>query len=103
MRIWDVPRMRAGRLQRARKTPRTIKSETTSGETPSFTNFVGASAAPNQAPAPKPQRIPTSCNLRRRADSTAGESIFVFAGVEFTRGLSESNGGRPARRARLRL
>ncbi len=59
-RIWLVPRIRAGRLQRARKTPTTIKSETTRGDTPSFTSFVGASAAPSQAPAPKPQRMPTS-------------------------------------------
>ncbi|HEV2113425.1 MAG TPA: hypothetical protein VGR50_04705, partial [Terriglobales bacterium] len=77
--------MRAGKLQRARNTPRTIKSETPRGETPNSTSFVGASAAPSHAPAPKPQRIPTSCNLRRREDSIEDE-VFVEAEVSM-RGL----------------
>jgi len=50
----------AGRLHRARKTPMTMISEITIGETPMETSFVGASAAPSHAPAVKPQRMPRS-------------------------------------------
>jgi len=60
----EVPRTRAGRLHRARKTPMTMISEITIGETPMETSFVGASAAPSHAPAVKPQRMPRSCRLR---------------------------------------
>lgn len=63
--------MRAGRLQRARKTPMTMLSDTTTGDKPSVTSFVGASAAPSHAPAERPQRIPTACNVRKRR--AAGE------------------------------
>src|SRR5256884_4396567 len=35
--------------------------------------FVGASAAPSQAPAAKPQRIPKACKLLRRETSDAGK------------------------------
>ena len=65
-RMEDVPRMRAGTLQRARKTPTTMISEITRGETPMETNLVGASAAPSHAPAVKPERMPRSCSLRAR-------------------------------------
>src|SRR5258705_1973907 len=65
-RMEEVPRMRAGTLQRARKTPTTMISEITRGETPIETSLVGASAAPSHAPAVKPERMPRSCNLRAR-------------------------------------
>ena len=49
-RMDDVPRIKAGRLQRARKTPMTMTSEMTIGDRPTVTSFVGASAAPSHAP-----------------------------------------------------
>ena len=58
--------IRAGKLHRARKTPSTITSEMTMGDKPTETSFVGASAAPSQAPAVRPQRIPKSCSFRER-------------------------------------
>src|SRR6266852_1439004 len=69
--IADVPRSRAGRLQRARNTPTTIAREITTGERPRATILVGASAAPSQAPAAKPLTTPASCRRRRRAASSA--------------------------------
>src|SRR2546429_290651 len=72
-RMCDVPRMSAGTLQRARNTPTTMMREITRGETPMVTSFVGASAAPSQAPAAKPQRIPKACKLLRRETSDAGK------------------------------
>ena len=33
---------------------------------PTVTSLVGASAAPNHAPAVKPDKIPSSCNFRAR-------------------------------------
>src|SRR5213594_2578949 len=66
----DVPRSSAGRLQRARNTPSTIVSEMTTGEMPSDTILVGASAAPSQAPAVNPLSTPTSCSRRSRAAAT---------------------------------
>ncbi len=62
-RIEDVPRIRAGRLHRARKTPTTMINEITTGGTPMVTSFVGTSAAPSQAPAANPDRIPSSCSF----------------------------------------
>ena len=59
-RIDEVPRISAGRLQRARKTPTTMISEITIGDTPMATSLVGASAAPSHAPAANPQRIPSA-------------------------------------------
>jgi len=56
----EVPRISAGTLQRARKTPTTMISEITMGERPMETSLVGASAAPSQAPAVKPERTPRS-------------------------------------------
>jgi hypothetical protein len=40
-----------------------MASDTTTGESPIVTNFVGASAAPSHAPAVSPQNIPTVCRL----------------------------------------
>src|ERR1043166_2544087 len=74
-----VPWIRAGRLQRARKTPRTIASDTTTGETPMVTSLVGASAAPSQAPAVRPHSMPRPWRVRmRRAainESIAGRAV----------------------------
>ena len=67
----DVPRINAGTLHRARNTPKTIISEMTIGEIPTVTSLVGASAAPNHAPAVKPHKIPSSCNFRAREVSPA--------------------------------
>src|SRR5260370_28773857 len=66
----DVPRNRAGTLQRARNTPSTIVSEITMGEMPSDTILVGASAAPSQAPAVTPLSTPTRCRRCRRGAAT---------------------------------
>src|SRR6266700_7754252 len=46
-----------------------MMSEMTIGEMPMETSFVGASAAPSQAPAAKPQRTPSSCSFFGRAAS----------------------------------
>jgi hypothetical protein len=72
-RIEEVPKIKAGTLHRARKTPTTIMSEITTGEIPTDTNLVGASAAPNQAPAVKPDKIPTICSFRAR-EATASKA-----------------------------
>src|SRR5215475_9422534 len=65
-RIDDVPKISAGTLHRARKTPITMISEITTGEIPTVTSFVGASAAPNHAPAVNPDTNPTTCNFFAR-------------------------------------
>src|SRR5262249_54433669 len=70
-RTYDVPWISAGSVQRARKTPATMASDTTMGEMPMFTSLVGASAPPSQAPAAKPLRMPTACRVRRRAEDGA--------------------------------
>src|SRR5579862_4137280 len=62
-RIDDVPKISAGTLQRAKKTPITIISEITTGEIPTVTSFDGASAAPNQAPAVNPDTNPTTWSV----------------------------------------
>ena len=66
-----VPRTSAGRLQRARNTPITIMKEMTTGGMPSVTSLVGASAAPSQAPAANPDRMPTRCRRARRAGASS--------------------------------
>ena len=48
-----------------------MMSEITIGETPMETSFVGASAAPSQAPAVRPERMPSTCSLRARDVSWA--------------------------------
>jgi hypothetical protein len=53
----------------------TIISEMTIGEIPTVTSLVGASAAPNHAPAVKPDKIPSSCNFRAREVSLAAAPI----------------------------
>jgi hypothetical protein len=73
-RIEEVPKIKAGTLHRARKTPITMISEITTGEIPTDTNFVGASAAPSQAPAVKPERIPTICSFRLREATPSEEA-----------------------------
>src|SRR5579863_1516696 len=65
-----VPRINAGTLQRARKTPSTMMSETVIGEMLGLTSLIGASAPPSQAPAANPQKMPRVCRLRRRVAST---------------------------------
>src|ERR1043166_4041 len=74
-----VPWIRAGRLQRARKTPRTIASDTTTGATPRVAGLGGAAAAPSQAPAVRPHRMPRLWRVRtRRAsinESIAGRAV----------------------------
>src|SRR5580704_3061024 len=84
----EVPRITAGTLHRARKTPITMISEITTGEIPTDTNFVGASAAPSQAPAVNPESMPTTCSLRPReaaVASTAGicelRTVFILSRV----------------------
>src|SRR5437588_5110246 len=56
----EVPSMRAGRLQRETKAPRTIMNEITKGETATVTNLVGDSAPASHSAAAKPQNIPSS-------------------------------------------
>src|SRR5579864_117506 len=72
LRTCEVPRMKAGTLQRARKTPNTMMRETVMGEMSGLTNFIGASAPPSQAPAAKPQKMPRACRLRRRVACMRG-------------------------------
>src|SRR5262249_131366 len=69
---WLVPRASAARLQRARKTPTTISSEISTGDTPAWTSFVGASAAPSHAPAASPHIMPRACSFLSRDVSNAG-------------------------------
>src|SRR5450631_292362 len=66
LRTCEVPRMKAGTLQRARKTPMTMMREIVMGEMSGLTSLMGASAPPSQAPAAKPQKMPKACRLRRR-------------------------------------
>src|SRR3954469_14671571 len=73
--------------------------EITTGERPSVTSFVGASAAPSHAPAVRPQSIPTLCSVRRRPGSIARLSAPEgFAGTALTRSTSEPEVLRPALR-----
>ncbi len=74
--------MRAGRLQRARKTPMTMIREMTIGEMPMETSFVGASAAPSQAPAAKPERMPSNWSFfEREAPGIAGGVVVEMTGI----------------------
>src|SRR5579863_6614444 len=70
-------------LQRARKTPATMMSETVIGEIPALTILIGASAPPSHAPAANPQNTPSACKVRRRPACigvcTTVESIPVSA------------------------
>src|ERR1700761_137820 len=78
-RIDDVPKISAGTLHRARKTPITIISEITTGEIPTVTNFVGASAAPSHAPAVNPDTNPTTCSARARDGLSFASAGTAFA------------------------
>src|SRR6516164_9523315 len=93
-RMCEVPRTRAGTLQRARKTPQTMTSETVIGEISRLTSLMGASAPPSHAPAAKPQNIPRACRLRRRTGSTA---IPGWTGCSV---IEEFNGAYPEGRLR---
>src|SRR2546429_10021529 len=55
----------------------TMISEMTIGEMPMETSFVGASAAPSQAPAAKPERMPRSCSLFARDASWITVEVWV--------------------------
>src|ERR1700686_3948276 len=86
LRTCDVPRTRAGTLQRARKTPNTMISETVMGEMSGLMSLMGASAPPSQAPAAKPQKMPSACRERRRdvcpGAGGPGAAVFTLAGEE---------------------
>src|SRR5579859_2086728 len=109
-----VPRMNAGTLQRARKTPSTMMSETVIGEIVGLTSLMGASAPPSHAPAANPQKMPTACRLRSRVVltrlSTAGTSDLRLVEDMFNgaypegrvRRLERSAGSRNADRWRRR-
>src|SRR5579885_2570086 len=78
--------MKAGTLQRARKTPQTITSETVMGEICGLTSLIGASAPPSQAPAANPQKMPRACSERRRPAGTVeivGDLACTLAGRRF--------------------
>src|SRR5579864_1651853 len=97
----DVPRTRAGTLQRARNTPQTITSETVMGEISGLTSLIGASAPPSQAPAAKPQNIPSAWRLRRRA-MFRGAVVCKLAWTEFNAAYPEGRLRRGARRRESR-
>ena len=71
-RTYPMPLTSAGILHRPRNTPSTIQSETSMGDRPATTSFVGASAAPSQTPAVRPDQTPTMWRSRTRRGSTAG-------------------------------
>jgi hypothetical protein len=59
-----------------------MTSEMTVGERPSVTSFVGASAAPSQAPEVSPEKMPRSWRVREREERIAwvaadGADIFL--------------------------
>src|SRR5579862_8313722 len=94
-----VPRMNAGTLQRARKTPSTMMSEIVIGEMLGLTSLMGASAPPSQAPAANPQKMPRACRLRRRVASTG----LCTEGTSDLTVLEEAfNGAYPRERGRRR-
>src|SRR3954464_7799788 len=84
--MYDVPWMSAGKVHLARNTPITMLSEITTGERPSVTSLVGASAAPSHAPAVRPQNIPTFCSVRSRdASIRTGAGVAGRTGSAVTR------------------
>jgi len=56
-----------------------MPSDIRNGENPAVTNLVGASAAPNHAPAAKPHATPSPC--REALDNTVFTSSAEFAPV----------------------
>src|ERR1035441_8751425 len=102
LRTCEVPRMNAGTLQRARKTPNTMMRETVMGEISGLTSLMGASAPPSQAPAAKPQKMPKACRLRRRVACTgvfAGGTACAVPEGEFNGACPEGKGRREERSA----
>src|ERR1700726_2538895 len=99
LRTCDVPRTKAGTLQRARKTPNTMMSETVMGEMSGLMSLMGASAPPSRARPAKPQKIRIACRERRRDVGTGtgalGATVCMLAGEEF-------NGACPGARDRQR-
>src|SRR5215469_7594004 len=106
LRTCAVPRTKAGTLQRARKTPETMTSETVIGEMLGFTSLIGASAPPSHAPAANPQKMPSDCRLSSRAVSTelwiVGLGTETLAGVEFNGACPGERDRRAARLAESR-
>src|SRR5579864_4961675 len=83
LRTCEVPRTKAGTLQRARKTPNTMMRETVMGEMSGLTSLMGASAPPSHAPAAKPQKMPRACSDRKRVtcigDGTVDAAFCMLA------------------------
>jgi hypothetical protein len=91
LRTCEVLRRNAGTLQRARKTPQTMMSETVIGEMSGLTSLIGASAPPSHAPPANPQKMPRACRLRRRADETgAGAAVASIVGTVARRAFNGS-------------
>src|ERR1700761_4576319 len=63
---YAVPFSKVGNVQRDRNTPHTIADDRANGEKPAVTSLVGASAAPSQTAAVKPQMTPRPCRESRR-------------------------------------
>src|SRR5437762_1147845 len=99
---YDVPWIKAGNVHRARNTPITMPNEITTGDKPSVTSFVGASAAPSHAPAETPQSIPTLCRVRRRRGSIASRAETLEVGSAAAE-LKKSSAERSDRRRVPRL
>src|SRR6266478_8499290 len=91
------PRMSAGRLQRARKTPTTMTREMTIGERPRVTSLVGASAAPSHAPAVSPEKMPRSCRERERVERDVSAAV---GGADIVSGSTPEGGVRQGERRR---
>ncbi len=66
VKVSEVLRINAGRLQREMNAPSTIMNEITSGDTATVTNLVGASAPASHNAADTPQKIPSRCSFRWR-------------------------------------
>src|SRR5579864_95729 len=97
LRTCEVPRTKAGTLQRARKTPNTMMRETVMGEISGLTSLIGASAPPSQAPAAKPQKMPRACSDRKRVADMGPE---VVGGTVWMLAEDGFNGAYPGARAR---
>src|SRR5262249_49462226 len=98
-RSWAVPCASAGTLHRARKTPITINSETTTGETPAWTSLVGASAAPSHAPAARPHIPPRPCSFLSRDTSNCGITALDVAVPAFITGSTATRQARQSERS----
>src|ERR1035438_1553732 len=91
LRTPEVPRMNAGTLQRARKTPNTMMREMVIGEISGLTSLMGASAPPSHAPAANPQKMPRACRERSRvacigsgtAGAASGSALVGVMSAEF--------------------